>query len=59
MTFNITYMYDVKIIKDMIKIGNGIGVESTKMGKIIAKFIQKNRYEVEGKIVNVNYVPKL
>ena len=40
-----TYMYDVKIIKEMIKIGNGVGIEATKVGKIKAKFIQKNRDE--------------
>ena len=27
-----TYMYDVKVIKEKINIGNGVGIEATKVG---------------------------
>ena len=53
------YMYDVRVIKEKIKIGNGIGIEATKVGKIKAKFIQKNKEGMTAIMANVKHVPKL
>lgn len=54
-----TCIYNVKIIKEIIKIGNGLSIEAIKMGNIAAKFIQNSRDEIVGTIVNVKYIPKL
>jgi len=50
-------LYDVKKVKESIKLGSGKNVYATKVGKLDVSFVQENGYRVTFTLENVRYIP--
>ena len=54
-----SHMFDIEEISEKVKVGNGESIVASKKGKVKVKFIQKDKSETQGILVNVKYAPKL
>jgi hypothetical protein len=52
-------MFDVQVINEPIKIGNGNSMTATKIGKLRRTIIQRNRESMDVVLTDVKYVPGL
>ena len=48
-----SHMFDIEEISEKVKVGNGESIVASKKGKVKVKFIQKDKSETQGILVNV------